>query len=200
MTRRTPPCLFILLRLYYLGHSLCSSWLSLAHRVDQSILRAPGGHQSGKKAIMPVENQLHVCCTYSMTCDASECGVETDWLPHLQVYTDLQGPIENVTSNLPPSNVADLHEGSYQCPHKRSTRSVLYDQVVLLPRHISWLHDGRVTLSRPVFCCVLRCLSSHARFRVRRLPVVRNPRSPITPRHSIDSCPRTARPSRRMSF
>ena len=41
---------------------------------------------------------------------------------------------------------------------------------------------------------------SHARLRVIKLPVVRNPLSPIAPLHSIDSWPSTARPSRFMSF
>lgn len=40
----------------------------------------------------------------------------------------------------------------------------------------------------------------YARRRVKRLPVVRNPLSPIAPRHSIDNCPNVARPSRFMSF
>ena len=40
----------------------------------------------------------------------------------------------------------------------------------------------------------------HARLRVNRLPVVKNPLSPIAPLHSIDSWPSTARPSRFMSF
>lgn len=38
------------------------------------------------------------------------------------------------------------------------------------------------------------------RFLVSRLPVVRNPLSPIALRHSIESCPSVARPSRFMSF
>lgn len=41
---------------------------------------------------------------------------------------------------------------------------------------------------------------SHARFRVSKLPVVKNPLSPIELLHSIDNWPRTARLSRRMSF
>ena len=40
----------------------------------------------------------------------------------------------------------------------------------------------------------------YARRRVKRLPVVRNPLSPIAPRHSIDNWPNVARPSRFMSF
>lgn len=40
----------------------------------------------------------------------------------------------------------------------------------------------------------------HYLFRVSRLPVFRNPLSPIALRHSIESCPRVARPSRFRSF
>lgn len=38
------------------------------------------------------------------------------------------------------------------------------------------------------------------RFRLIKLPVVRNPFSPMAPRHSIDNWPRVARPSRFRSF
>lgn len=50
-------------------------------------------------------------------------------------------------------------------------------------------------------CCATAALTVfQVRFRLIRLPVVRNPLSPMAPRHSIDNWPRAARPSRRRSF
>ena len=48
--------------------------------------------------------------------------------------------------------------------------------------------------------CMFADLMAYFRRRVSRLPVVKNPLSPIAPRHSMDNWPRIARPSRFMSF